>query len=141
MVLDHNTINMLSKRFCPLVKGLNNRRSFWNLAKGTSIGYIESVSTVGMFFTHKNITFRKTSSNMSHGYSINISASKFSMGDDFESNVEKAMYERLPVTISYERDMIGSPRVGFVGFLSLTDSIYITKFDINEDTIDIMKIK
>ena len=56
-------------------------RNFWNLCKGKSIGFIESVYRSGFIFQPEFATFRETSSNLSNGDTGEFSIEKLSKED------------------------------------------------------------
>jgi len=94
------------------------------------VGYVEQVGTMGVIFTHKYINFRPTTSNLSnHGNIISISLSKHA--EDKVPILKEAMDKRLPVSIDYSGDLIGSPRVG-----DLCDPIYLIEATIDHKIVD-----
>ena len=109
---------------------LEARKNFWTVSKGRIVGYVEQMGTVGIMFTHKYIHLRPTTSNLSnHGQILSISLSKFA--EEKEPILREAMNKRLPVTVEYTEDLIGSPRVGFV-----LEAFYLKEASIDHKIVD-----
>ena len=107
------------------------KRCFWTISKGQIVGYIEQAGTEGVIFSNKYMSFRPTTSNASsHGNILDISISKYA--EDKLPMIQEAMQKRLPVTIEYEQDLIGSPRVG-----SILEQVHLKsiKMTLPEDAI------
>ena len=86
------------------------RRNFWNLCRGKSIGFIESVYRGGVLIQTDFTSFRETSSNLSNGNVIEFSISKLAPNE--KKILEDAMYKKIPVTIEFSKELIGSPFKG-----------------------------
>ena len=108
-----------------------NKRSFWTIAKGTIVGYVEEMGTQGVFFTNQYISLRPTTSNLaSNGDVLNVSVSKF--GGSFTPVLEEAIRKRLPVTVTYSKDLFGWPSHG-----EITEQIYLHDVKIDAAIADV----
>ena len=74
------------------VKTLNRsvgNRQFWNLCRGKSIGFIESVYKAGWIIQTEYASFRETSSNLSNGDVREISISM--LPEEYRAILDKAL--------------------------------------------------
>lgn len=115
-------------------KQMTLKRTFWTLAEGKSIGFIESIYKAGIIFPTDFITFRETSSNISSGDIHKFSISKLSIDD--RKQLERSMYNKTPVCVDFSNHLIGSPLKGVIEYPS-----YMNKcVNLDEEKINIKNI-
>jgi hypothetical protein len=106
-------------------------RRFWNLCRGKSIGYVESIYKGGVIFHTEFASFRETSSNLSNGAVIEMSISKLSAKD--KELMEQCLHKKQPVMIQFSKELIGSPFKGDVFEARYINSIQ----SLNEEVVTV----
>jgi hypothetical protein len=89
------------------------KRHFWTIKKGISTGYVETFGKVGVIFTHDDVKFRNTSSNIAHGSVANYSIDRLS--NEKKEKLREMMLTRKPINVMWKQDVIGNPIYGYVG--------------------------
>ena len=103
------------RRLIPLVGHTPRTRGFWCVCKETIIGRIEGISPkCGIFFSHPEMLFKITSSNMADGTPVFCGLKAVIDDPEVMNRLHSAMVNRLSVTIEAEEHLIGSPFKGYI---------------------------
>lgn len=86
------------------------KRQFWNLSRGRSIGFVEGVYKAGWCIQTEFVSFRETSSNLSHGSVAQLSISK--LPEEHKVLLCKAFDKKIPIKIDFSVELLGSPFQG-----------------------------
>ena len=89
-----------------------HKRQFWNLCRGRSIGFVESIYKGGVLIQTEFASFRETSSNLSNGEVREFSISKL---PDYDRRLlENCLKTKTPIMVEWSKELIGSPFKGDV---------------------------
>lgn len=91
-----------------------SKRTFWTIAKGTSVGVIEASYKAG-FVIHANyINYRETNSKFSSNKTIKLNTRWLSKED--VDRVDRILVNREQVCIEFKMELLSSPLKGeFLG--------------------------
>jgi len=100
---------------------VHNYKKIWTTAQGSSIGYLESLGTVGIIFTHNFVNFRQTSSNLAHGVPSQLSTYYVNVNEEY---IQQLINDKRHVCIEFNEQMFCLPTRGYIFGQLFVTAIY-----------------